>query len=542
MPNYIINVKEKGAKKASKNIGGLSNALGGMASKAALAAGAFFGAGMLLSGMKNAIDLAGRQELAEKKLEASLGFTSQALLDQARALQQVSTFGDEAVIEAQALIGAFVKDEEAIKAATAATLDLAAAKGMDLVVAADLVSKTLGSSTNALSRYGIEVKGAVGSTERLESLTGNLADVFGGQASAQAETMSGKLAQMKNALGDAAEAFGELLFPLVIPLAEGLKAIGESGVAVIEAFRSLQDGTLNFSQTTEVMARKASDSATTLFDMEQALIDVKSAMKELVPDSTSFTDALSKARGEGGSTFTEFQKLQVLYTDLKGRIRESKAGLEDHTVEWANYKDALDPATISLLDYNKGQDDYLQKLKKVEGQQMTSISKWDLMTLGIRRNTLERARNVKENLKGYAMTSGTAEDAMKSVVKAESMEAVSGLIASILKTVPFPVNIILAAGAGATASGLIDKGLSSFAEGGDFITNGEQLIRVGDNPSGRERVQITPLGGDPAPNAPSGGTINVSVTGNVLTQDFVETDLAEAIREAARRGTEFGIG
>ena len=165
MPNYIINVKEKGAKKASRNISGLSTALGGMASKAALAAGSFFGANMLLSGMKNAIDLAGKQELAEKKLEASLGRTSQALLNQARALQQVSTFGDEAIIEAQALIAAFVDDEEADKAATVATLDLAAAKGMDLTVAADLVSKTLGSSTNALSRYGIQVEGAVGSTE-----------------------------------------------------------------------------------------------------------------------------------------------------------------------------------------------------------------------------------------------------------------------------------------------------------------------------------------------------------------------------------------
>ena len=38
-----------------------------------------------------------------------------------------------------------------------------------------------------------------------------------------------------------------------------------------------------------------------------------------------------------------------------------------------------------------------------------------------------------------------------------------------------------------------------------------------------------------------GGTINVSVTGNVLTQDFVEEELAEAIRDAARRGTDFGI-
>ena len=38
-----------------------------------------------------------------------------------------------------------------------------------------------------------------------------------------------------------------------------------------------------------------------------------------------------------------------------------------------------------------------------------------------------------------------------------------------------------------------------------------------------------------------GGNINVSVTGNVLTQDFVEGELAEAIKEAARRGSDFGL-
>ena len=113
-----------------------------------------------------------------------MGRTSQALLDQASALQSVTTFGDENIIQAQALIAAFTDDEEAIKRATEATLDLAAAKGMDLFAAADLVAKTLGSSTNALSRYGIEVVGAVGSTERLNSLTGNLAETFGGQAAA----------------------------------------------------------------------------------------------------------------------------------------------------------------------------------------------------------------------------------------------------------------------------------------------------------------------------------------------------------------------
>ena len=141
-----------------------------------------------------------------------------------------------------------------------------------------------------------------------------------------------------------------------------------------------------------------------------------------------------------------------------------------------------------------------------------------------------------KELIGYAKASGSAEDAMKSVVRAETMEAVAGFIASILKTVPFPFNAVLAAGAGAAVGGMVDKGLASFAEGGDFITNGEQLIRVGDNSSGRERVQITPLGGDPAPNAPSGGnniTLNISAP---LVDDTVVDTIIPAINEAIRRG------
>ena len=39
-----------------------------------------------------------------------------------------------------------------------------------------------------------------------------------------------------------------------------------------------------------------------------------------------------------------------------------------------------------------------------------------------------------------------------------------------------------------------------------------------------------------------GGGINVTDTGNVLTQDFVEGELAESIKEAIRRGSDFGIG
>ena len=40
-------------------------------------------------------------------------------------------------------------------------------------------------------------------------------------------------------------------------------------------------------------------------------------------------------------------------------------------------------------------------------------------------------------------------------------------------------------------------------------------------------------------NQSGGGAVTVNVSGNVMTQDFVEGDLAEAIREATRRGVNF---
>ncbi len=84
-------------------------------------------------------------------------------------------------------------------------------------------------------------------------------------------------------------------------------------------------------------------------------------------------------------------------------------------------------------------------------------------------------------------------------------------------------------------------GMPKFARGGDFETTGPQMIMVGDNPGGRERVQVTPLSSPNLEGPQPTSNITVNVSGNVLTQDFVEDELAEAIRDAARRGTDFGI-
>jgi hypothetical protein len=218
-----IPIRTKGAKKAKNELKGLSNSISSLGRSALNAGAAYFGTRGLIQGLMESTRLAGVQEQAEKSLEVALGKRSQALLDQASALQKVTTFGDESIIGVQASIAAFVDSEEQIKKATEATLDIAVAMGMDLKSAGDLVAKTLGSSTNAMSRYGIEVKGAVGSTERLESLTNNVAKLFGGQAAAQAQTYAGSVEQLKNQLGDMGEQIGRIVIPVFEELAPHLR-------------------------------------------------------------------------------------------------------------------------------------------------------------------------------------------------------------------------------------------------------------------------------------------------------------------------------
>jgi hypothetical protein len=186
----------------------------------------------------------GEQELSEKKLSASLGRRSKELLKFASRQQQVTAFGDEETITAMSLVGAYTDNEDAIKRVTIAAMDLASAKGMDLNTAIDLVSKSVFSSTNALSRYGVTIEGDIGSTERLTMATGNLAKMYGGQAQEQAKTMTKQLKSAGDASGDAAESLGRLLSPAIISMAKGWKGAAEAVTEYADTLR-LSSTTLN---------------------------------------------------------------------------------------------------------------------------------------------------------------------------------------------------------------------------------------------------------------------------------------------------------
>lgn len=177
------------------------------------------------------VEAARQQEVAINALNQTLknqgnysDEVSKDLQKYASALQEASLFGDEVIIKAQAMIASFGFEGESLKSLTQATLDLAQAKGMDLVSAADLVAKSVGSSTNALSRYGIQLDGTAGSSERAASAVANINRLYGGQAKAATEGL-GSTIVLKNAISDLAEEIGNALSPRVVKATEDIKGL-----------------------------------------------------------------------------------------------------------------------------------------------------------------------------------------------------------------------------------------------------------------------------------------------------------------------------
>ena len=93
----------------------------------------------------------------------------------------------------------------------------------------------------------------------------------------------------------------------------------------------------------------------------------------------------------------------------------------------------------------------------------------------------------------------------------------------------------------------IEKSIGKFESGGLIggrrHSQGGTIIEAeqGEFVMSRSAVEAVGIENMNRINQGGGAGITVNVSGNVMTQDFVENDLAEAIKEAARKGADFGI-
>ena len=169
---------------------------------------------------------------AETKLRTALKGNTEAfenLTEQARELQKVTLFGDEATIEAQSFLAQLGLTEQQILMITPALQDFATGMGVDLKTAASLVGKTVGTTTDALKRYfDTGLNPAMTAQEKAIKLTETLTEKFGGQAKAIVTEGLGPLQQLSNQLGDVNEQLGEIILEGIEPLKNILQVFADT--------------------------------------------------------------------------------------------------------------------------------------------------------------------------------------------------------------------------------------------------------------------------------------------------------------------------
>ena len=180
-----------------------------------LAAG-FLGLNALKNFAKDSMKAYMEQENAVNGLERALdrvgkaGY-SQKLQGVASALQGMTTYGDEATLQAMTLGVNMGIAAEQMEDATKAAMGLAAGYGLDLTNAMQLVAKAANGNTSRLAMYGIQVDQTKAKQEQFADVLKQCNEKFD---LAKAETYGQRLTQLGNAWGDLKEEVGEFLLAL----------------------------------------------------------------------------------------------------------------------------------------------------------------------------------------------------------------------------------------------------------------------------------------------------------------------------------------
>lgn len=226
-----ISADLKNFEDAMKKIERETEALTSRLSQMAMVGGAAFAGLAAFVGVS--VKAYGVQEAATRELSQSLqiqGIYTDELLQKYEALANAieSKTGQDAqqLKSGMAVLQGYLGEIEVTEDLAAAVSDLAAAKGIDLKTAAEMVGKTIGTSTNALKKQGLEIDSSATKTEKLTQVIDQINGRFKGQAEAAAQgTGAFKLlsAQFDNFL----QAIGERFAPIISAMAKSLASFFE---------------------------------------------------------------------------------------------------------------------------------------------------------------------------------------------------------------------------------------------------------------------------------------------------------------------------
>lgn len=221
---------------ADKSMGGFSSSLKKHAAGAALAF-----AGMATAFAAMATKMAAAEEVVNRQTESMLesqgimwSTVKDELADYINELERLTAYGDTDLQMAFNRMSSSGMSYNATLESMKMVTDIAYTRNMDLVAAADLVSKAYNGQGSSLKRYGIIIESGVTGLEALAAVQEEVNNSFA-DAEDRTDTLNGKLESLKNNTDDAAEAFGAQMLPVLdgmgnsfYEMAGGAEAFGES--------------------------------------------------------------------------------------------------------------------------------------------------------------------------------------------------------------------------------------------------------------------------------------------------------------------------
>lgn len=179
-----------------------------------------------------------KQAQSEAKLLTALKGNKEAfnsLTQAASEFQNVSTFGDEEIIEQQAYLASLGMTEDQINKVISAAMDLSAGTGKTLQFGVLNLAKTFGGLTGELGESLPALKNLTVEQLKAGEAIDLVANSFRGQAKAAALAGAGPLKQLQNSFGDLMEQIGGMIIPVINKLVKFL-------LKGVNAFTSLDKG------------------------------------------------------------------------------------------------------------------------------------------------------------------------------------------------------------------------------------------------------------------------------------------------------------
>lgn len=384
---------EKGI--GSVSLGKLAAIGAGITAAFKVASGAIGLLGDAIAGASAEVDSINRLNTALQLTGKFSQESSNDLINFSNELQASTKFANDAVLEVSALIQTLGNlDQQGLKGATKAALDLSTALGIDVNSAATLVGKAANGNVEAFKRYGVEIKKGATDAETFANALQTLQSRFGGASEAASQTFSGSLEKLKNVFGDVLENIGFAITqsPALIALFNSLsKILVRAGDAIKNSLggkdilKPFISGALEAAQvltsvfgpalelTFQVGERLVSSLVTGLKTVFSGLTFIGSGIEAIInrvfgTNSTTLSDTFNaslqslnesafqtaQVLGEPFKTTVTEGALSVM-TELKTAVDSTNGSLNDTTIAMSNVANQaaeLTPMQLAIQDLN----------------------------------------------------------------------------------------------------------------------------------------------------------------------------------------------